>query len=403
MNWQIVLFFLTIIVVLMSASYTMLVPFLPLYLTHELGVTSDSVNLWSSFVFSASFLVSAVVAPIWGRIADTKGTKLMAIRSSLCLSIGYFLEGIVQSPEQLVAARAFHGFSAGLWPISMTIMTLYAPVDKLGISLGIMQGARTAGGMIGPMLGGVLAESFGMRMSFYLASIALFTICLIYIFIIKEPKRKHLQEPPKQKEKKPKSLNPFASFALLKKPVLTILLLCGAFVQMVMMILQPVLTTYIASFHEHVENIILVSGVIFSLGGIAGALGSPVWGWLGQRKGFFKMLLVALFLSGVAMIAQGIVTDLYSFAALQFIAGIFLCGILPSMNALLARNSEPEVKGQVFGLLFTAQQIGSIVGPVLGGVIATYLGMHFIFYVSGVFLLFLPFYLKYQFKRLQAQ
>ena len=150
MNWKIVLAILACNILFMSASYTMLIPFLPMYLTQELGVDASSVNLWSGIVFSSTFVVSAVMAPIWGRMADTKGKRLMAIRASLLLAVSYFLGGIVTSPEQLTLMRIFQGFAAGLWPMDLAIMTLYAPPSKLGLCLGVMQGIMTAGGVIGP-------------------------------------------------------------------------------------------------------------------------------------------------------------------------------------------------------------------------------------------------------------
>lgn len=138
-NWKFCLAILTCNVVFMSSSYTMLIPFLPMYLTRELGVDAASVNIWSGVVFSSTFLISAIMAPIWGRMADRRGKRLMAIRASLLLSISYFLGGIVTSPLQLTFMRMFQGFASGLWPMELAIMTIYAPPKKLGICLGIMQ------------------------------------------------------------------------------------------------------------------------------------------------------------------------------------------------------------------------------------------------------------------------
>ena len=109
MSWKAILSILTCNVVLMSASYTMLIPFLPMYLIQELGVPADHANMWSGVVFSISFVVSAVMGPIWGKLSDKKGRKLMAIRSGAGLAIAYFLCGIVSSPFQLMLARAFQG------------------------------------------------------------------------------------------------------------------------------------------------------------------------------------------------------------------------------------------------------------------------------------------------------
>ena len=89
----------------------MLIPFLPMYLTRDLGVDPASVNIWSGIVFSSTFLISAVMAPIWGRMADKRGKRLMAIRASFLLSISYFLGGIVTTPLELTFMRMFQGLS----------------------------------------------------------------------------------------------------------------------------------------------------------------------------------------------------------------------------------------------------------------------------------------------------
>ena len=97
-SWKVVLAILVCNILFMSSSYTMIIPFLPLYLSSELGAAPEHVNLWSGVVFSASFVVSAVMAPIWGRMADTRGKRLMAMRASFLLAVSYFLGGIVQTP-----------------------------------------------------------------------------------------------------------------------------------------------------------------------------------------------------------------------------------------------------------------------------------------------------------------
>lgn len=383
LNWKLVLAILTCNILFMSSSYTMLVPFLPMYLTMELGVSQADVNIWSGIVFSASFLVSAIMAPIWGKMADTKGKRIMAMRASFLLSISYFLGGIVQSPEQLTLMRLFQGFASGLWPMDLAIMTLYAPASRLGFCLGIMQGTLTAGGVVGPLLGGILAEAVGMRYSFFLASGALFLNFLVFTFIIKEPPTPAKTEATKDDIPDATECSPW------RMPLLRNMLLCGTLVQMVILILQPVLTTYVAKLAGPLPNIVFVAGLVFSLGGIAGAMAAPVWGTFGQRHGFFKAMCLGMTGAGISMIIQGIPNTLVPFAIMQFVGGLFFCGIHPAINAILASNTPPSYKGRIFGMLFAAQQVGSMAGPLLGGLIATYLGMHWVFALSGVILLLL--------------
>ena len=264
MNWKVCLAILTCNVVFMSSSYTMLVPFLPMYLTNELGVDAASVNIWSGIVFSSTFFVSAIMAPIWGKMADHRGKRLMAIRASFLLSISYLLGGIVTSPLQLTFMRMFQGFSSGLWPMELAIMTIYAPPKKLGICLGIMQGALTAGGIIGPLFGGVLAEFFGMRMSFFLAAAALFLNFVVLVFFIKEPPTDNAPavKPVAAEEK---------GVSLWKIPIIRHMLICSALVQVVILLVQPIMTTYISHLAGQMDNLIFISGLVFSLGGFASA------------------------------------------------------------------------------------------------------------------------------------
>lgn len=389
MNWKVVLALLTCNVLFMSASYTMIIPFLPMYLTNELGVDDTSVSLWAGLSFSVTFFVSAVMAPIWGRIADRKGKRLMAMRASLLIAISYLLGGIVTSPEQLIIVRVFQGFASGLWPMDLAIMTLYAPQERLGFSLGIMQGTLTAGGVVGPLLGGVLAELFGMRTSFYIGGLALFINFLAFTFIIKEPPMPKSAVPLTAEEKNP--------MHLWHIPILRTMMIVSTLAQMVLYILMPVITTYIKALAGSMDNIVFVAGAVFSLSGIAGAIAAPLWGIYGTRRTYFNSMFLAMLFGGIMFTLQGIPDTLMPFAVMQFGVGLFIAGIQPSLNAIIAQHTPPQLKGSVFGLLFSAQQIGGAAGPLLGGVVATYLGMHYLFPTAGSILLMLALFVWWRY------
>ena len=389
MNWKVVLALLTCNVFFMSASYTMIIPFLPMYLTNELGVDDTSVSLWAGLSFSVTFFVSAVMAPIWGRIADRKGKRLMAMRASLLIAISYLLGGIVTSPEQLIIVRVFQGFASGLWPMDLAIMTLYAPQERLGFSLGIMQGTLTAGGVVGPLLGGVLAELFGMRTSFYIGGLALFINFLAFTFIIKEPPMPKSTVPLTAEEKNP--------MHLWHIPILRTMMIVSTLAQMVLYILMPVITTYIKALAGSMDNIVFVAGAVFSLSGIAGAIAAPLWGIYGTRRTYFNSMFLAMLFGGIMFTLQGIPDTLMPFAVMQFGVGLFIAGIQPSLNAIIAQHTPPQLKGSVFGLLFSAQQIGGAAGPLLGGVVATYLGMHYLFPTAGAILLLLALFVRWRY------
>ena len=378
MNWKAVLAILTCNVVLMSASYTMLIPFLPMYLINELGVTSDNVNMWSGIIFSVTFIVSAVMAPIWGKLSDKKGRKPMAVRAGVGLAITYFICGIVSSPIQLMFARILQGFAAGLWPAELAIMSSYAPKEKLGFCMGVMQGALTAGGVIGPLLGGVLASVFGMRVSFFISAGALALITLITLIFIKEPPREAKTPEQLALAKEAEKVN------LLKVPMIRRMLECAVVIQMAILILQTILTLYVAELHHSMDNVIMLSGMVFSLGGFAGAISAPLWGRYGQSHGFFRTMCITLAGTGFILIIQSIPSTLTPFAILQFVCGLFYAGVYPSINSILVKKSPAEQRGRIFGLMFAAQQIGSTIGPLVGGFIGTFFGLKFVFIFAGI-------------------
>ncbi len=377
MNWKVVLGLMTCNVVLMSASYTMLIPFLPLYLKNELGASPDSINLWSGAIFAVSFAVCAVMAPIWGKMSDSKGKKLMLLRSSTMIAITYFAGAFVQTPFQLFLVRAFQGFAAGLWPASLALTSAYTPANKVGLSMGVMQSANICGGILGPLFGGILAQYFGIRTSFMIAGCALVIITVLTLVLIKEP-------PATDKNKKTK---PTSYKELLHRDGVMVILIAAGLTNMVIMLLQPILTLYVGELRGSDENLIMISGFVFSLSGFAGAIAAPIWGRKGQAIGFYRTMVTGLTASGCLIALQFIPNTLVPFAMLQFCVGLGFSGIFPSANSMAINLTSPLERGSMFGMLFSAQQVGGTIGPIIGGAIATYLNLASIFLLSGCTLL----------------
>ena len=363
MNWRIVIAVLTCSTVLMSSSYTMLIPFLPMYLIEELGVGTDDVNWWSSIIFAVSFLISGIFAPIWGAMSDRGSRKLMAVRAASCLAITYFLGAIVQTPWQLFAVRVLQGLAAGLWPAQLAIATSVIPHKRIGLCMGLLQAALTAGGVLGPLVGGYLADVFGMRMTFKLAAAALGLITLALIFLIKEPPRTVSAKP---------AADAAARVTPLKNPIIVRMLFAAAVIQMSVLMVQPVLPLYIGELQGSMDRIVFISGVVFSVVGISGVIASPPWGMLGQSWGYRPVLYVSIFLSGIFGVVQAIPHDLTWFTTWRFIGGLAFAGIFPAINAVLTQSSDPQDRGKVFAYSYSVQQFGSVIGPILGGAIATW-------------------------------
>ena len=235
MPWVVTLTILVASAFLMDMSFTMITPFLPVYLSSALGTKASEVDMWSGAVFAVTFLVSGLLGPVWGVLADRKSRKLMALRASIGLTISYALCGIVQTPMQLFAARLFQGLCAGLYPALLALLAASIPARKTGLSMGLMQGGMTVGAVVGPFVGGVLADYFGMRESFFVASVALGLISLLIGFCIKE----------KPRTIKVTSRNWF-DWSVLRQPAIFKMLIACAVIHASLFSAQPILPLYIA-------------------------------------------------------------------------------------------------------------------------------------------------------------
>lgn len=387
MSWKILLAMMVTFALMMSSSYTMLIPFLPIYMQSELGATADNVSLWSGVTYAITFAISAFVSPIWGKLSDKMCKKPMIIRASFLLAITYFLGGIVRTPFELFLVRAFQGIASGLWPACLVMMSACVPKNKIGISMGLMQSANICGGIIGPLLGGILATAFGMRNSFYVGAVALSLITVTTILFIKEP--------PVAPEKEINKAQNTSYLSFIKDKNILILLLCVCMTNLVILQIQPIVSLYVQQLSHNSDKAVLLTGFIMSLGGIAGALASPLWGKTGQKVGFYKTITLAFISAGLLMSLQGVPNSLVLFGLMQFLCGLGFSGIFPSANSILVLLTPPSSRGMGFGSLFSAQMIGGALGPVIGGVIVSFMSFNTVYIISGSILFVIGIYLKF--------
>lgn len=382
MNWRRNLWTLAFAVMLSGSSYTMLIPFLPLYLL-DIGASSQDVNMWSGLVLSVTFLVAAVLAPYWGRCADKSGRRRMVMRSGFSLAVVYFLGSLVRNPLDLFFVRLLQGFANGFVPAAMAIVAASTPKEHLGFSLGIMQTTLLIGGILGPLVGGTLSHVFGMRLSFVVAAGIIFCSTLLVGWLVVEPETENGSACQEQG-----SMLEDLKTSLANRQLVQMMLLLFA-VQAVGMVLQPVIALYVAELQGSMEGVALKAGLVFSSAGIAGALAAPVWGRLGQTRGFFKIMLIAFLGAGVFNLWQFFASDIYQFGVLQFFYGLFIVGVFPAINAIAISSADADAQGRVFGLTTTANQLGQMLGPVLGGVISSWLGIASVFLFTGSILILL--------------
>ena len=384
MPWVVTLTILVAGAFLMDMSFTMITPFLPVYLSSELGAKASEVDMWSGAVFAVTFFVSGLLGPVWGVLADRKSRKLMALRASIGLTISYALCGIVQTPMQLFAARFFQGLCAGLYPALLALLAASIPARKTGLSMGLMQGGMTVGAVVGPFVGGVLADYFGMRESFFVASVALGLISLLIGFCIKE----------KPRTVKVTSRNWF-DWSVLRQPAIFKMLIACAVIHASLFSAQPILPLYIAQLQGSMDNIMMLSGTIFSVCAISIMIASPILGAAGQRFGFLKVLSCSLFFAGLLISAQVLGRTPFEFGVWRFIAGFAIAGLIPLVNSIISTECPPDKKGEVFGFNFLTGHAGMALGPFAAGALSGWFGYQAVIVASGLILFPLIVYLNY--------
>ena len=388
MPWVVTLTILVASAFLMDMSFTMITPFLPVYLSSELGAKASEVDMWSGAVFAVTFFVSGLLGPVWGVLADRKSRKLMALRASIGLTISYALCGIVQTPMQLFAARFFQGLCAGLYPALLALLAASIPARKTGLSMGLMQGGMTVGAVVGPFVGGVLADYFGMRESFFVASVALGLISLLIGFCIKE----------KPRTVKVTSRNWF-DWSVLRQPAIFKMLIACAVIHASLFSAQPILPLYIAQLQGSMDNIMMLSGTIFSVCAISIMIASPILGAAGQRFGFLKVLSCSLFFAGLLISAQVLGRTPFEFGVWRFIAGFAIAGLIPLVNSIISTECPPDKKGEVFGFNFLTGHAGMALGPFAAGALSGWFGYQAVIVASGLILFPLIVYLNYDRKK----
>ena len=354
----------------------MIIPFLPVYLL-ELGVEQEHLALWSGLSFSISFFISAVMAPIWGRLADQHGKKLMAIRAGILIGVSYLWGAFVQDEYQFLLVRAFQGFANGFMPAAMTMVSLSVPKERVGTAMGIFQMGLVLGNTVGPLTGGLTELAVGMRPVFMVAGITLFIVTAAIAIFVKEPQVESAA---------PVKVTSFKEDLQEAKGNKVLLHILGLYflVQSAMLMLQPIVAIYVGELKGSMEGAAMLAGSILSGGGVMGMIMTNVWAAYGQRRGYFRVISYGLLGTGTVLLLQSLPFGLWWFGILQLLIGIFIVGIFPSLGSAMTVNTDPSVRGRVFGLATTSQQLGNMMGPLFASVVATYWGTSYVFLVAGI-------------------
>ncbi|WP_044184458.1 multidrug efflux MFS transporter [Phytobacter massiliensis] len=362
-------------------AISQILPFLPLYVS-QLGVTShEALSMWSGLTFSITFLISAIVSPLWGSLADRKGRKLMLLRASLGMAIAILLQAFATNVWQLLILRGIMGLTSGYIPNAMALVASQVPRERSGWALSTLSTAQISGVIGGPLLGGFLADHFGLRTVFLITATLLIVSFLVTLFLIKESGR--------PKVSKAESLSGKAVFASLPYPGLVISLFVTTLViQLCNGSIGPILALFIQSMAPHSNNIAFLSGMIAAVPGVSALLSAPRLGKLGDRIGTGRVLMGTLIFAVVLFSAMSFVTSPLQLGILRFLLGFADGAMLPAVQTLLLKYSSDQVTGRIFGYNQSFMYLGNVVGPLMGASVSAMAGFRWVFVATAIVVLF---------------
>src|SRR5579884_690159 len=186
-DWRRTLWVMVGIQFIMTMAFSVLSPIMPLFLP-ELGVKNPAaIDIWAGILGGSTSFVAAFVSPLWGRVADRRGRKLMLLRSSLAIGFFTALMGAAGDVWQFFAFRALMGVFAGFSSAAIALVASQVPEGRLGYSLGWLSTGQLVGSLVGPIIGGVLADVTGSyRIPFYCTSATIFVAMGLVWFAVHE-------------------------------------------------------------------------------------------------------------------------------------------------------------------------------------------------------------------------
>ena len=358
---------------------SMVVPFLPFYL-RDLGVT-DKANLemWSGLVFAAPFITAFIATPLWGMLSDKFGKRPMVIRAIFGLAVSQVLVGISVSAFQVFLFRMVQGAISGFIASALALVSAGTPKEKSGYAIGILQTATSVGVIIGPVLGGILADFIAYNKVFFIVAALCSVSGILIVIYVREPELKNNGN---RNNSVIDNIKFSFSDSAIKISLLAILL-----VQISVSVTQPIFALFIETFEKDSPYLSTITGIAFGILGISSALASPFWGRYNDKKGNYTSILYLIIFASTAVILHTFISGIYQLFPLRIIQGFCIGGIVPALYALINSRVPENKTGGVMGIASGFTLMGNMLGPLICTLITFEINIKYVFLFSGLILL----------------
>jgi DHA1 family multidrug resistance protein-like MFS transporter len=342
---------------------------MPLYV-RELGITDPGrIALWSGLIAAATPAVSGVLGPLFGRLADRFGRKLMLIRSLAGFVVLIALMGLVRSVEELFATRVVMGLFAGFTPMVMALATVSAPRDRVPYAISLVQSSQLLSVAVGPAVGGYVASHFGIRYAFFVTAgfCAIALVVLILLFREMPPTGETAPAGPTAPRRAAGRLPMRQALAYPNFVLVIILLLVAQFLDRGLALLIPLHVAHMPG----VEALAATSGTIISVAAVAATVSSNVVARLSGGIPATRLLMVGLLAGGPLCAAMALAHGWPSLLVLRTLVALCLGGVITLAYAVGAELVPAEHRGAAFGWLALGVQIGTAASPLAMGALAS--------------------------------
>jgi DHA1 family multidrug resistance protein-like MFS transporter len=355
------------------AGFTLFLPVLPSFM-QQLGASGvRQIAIWSGLSLGVTSIVSAMLSPFWGRVADRVGRKIVLIRAFAGCAIVMALVPLARHPWQVFALRAAQGLFTGYGGLAMAMAAETAPPGKLSSSIGIVQTAQRLAPSVGPVIGGLIAAAGGVRLTF-MVSAGLYALAMVIIATLYHERPSAAAETPTKDSGLPLR-------KALELPNFLVLLVMIGGLQYIDRSIGPILPLYVVRLGTSSDQAPTVAGLLFSVMACTAALGHHLSGRALNRWPPRIVMAWGGSLVAAAALAMAAVPSVLSFGAA---AGLF--GLAVGMTMTAAYTGAGLVvpagaHGTVFGLLASSSLMGIALGPAVSGAIGA-IDMRLVFVVD---------------------
>lgn len=363
---------------ILAAAFSIVPPVIPLLLPQLGVIDAGEISTWSGVLLGVTPLSAGLMAPVWGRVVDRVDRRKVILMACVAAGICALLMSIATSAWQLLVLRGAMGFFGGHIVAVMALVTSVCPTQRLGWALGWLSTAQLAGMLLGPLIGGLIADaSHSYRSPFFAGGCASLIVAWAVLRLPRQaPASVHSAVPISPR------VRVLSHYPQLRTTVLVLLL-----AQLAMTSAQPIVSLYVRALVGPVYNLATLAGLAFSVIGISGLIAAPLVGRIGDRLGRERLLTAVLCGAAVFMFIQGFATTYDAFVIERFLAGICLAGVIPLANSLIAHEVPPQDRGRAFGMTGSATFLGAFLGPFSGGIINANFGLPRVFEMASLALL----------------